>query len=71
MNGNESVQGISAEVADFLQQKGTLEMVVRIGERGSQRHTDLRNELLTLLCSVAEPSHGGYGIPPTAVVHDQ
>lgn len=46
MSGNESMQGISAEVADFLQQKGTLEMVVRIGEKGSQRHTDLRNELL-------------------------
>ena len=46
MGENESVQGISAEVADFLQQKGTLEMVVRIGEKGSQRHTDLRNELL-------------------------
>jgi hypothetical protein len=27
--------------------------------------------LLPLLCSVAEPSHGDYGIPPTAVVHDQ
>lgn len=46
MSGNESVQEISAKVADFLQQKGTLEMVVRIGEKGSQRHTDLRNELL-------------------------
>lgn len=46
MSGNESVQEISAEIADFLQQKGTLEMVVRIGERRSQRHTDLRNELL-------------------------
>jgi len=46
MGENESMQGISAEVADFLQHKGTLEMVVRIGEKGSQRHTDLRNELL-------------------------
>jgi len=46
MGENESIQGISAEIADFLQQKGTLEMVVRIGEKGSQRHTDLRNELL-------------------------
>jgi len=46
MGENEFVQGISAEVADFLQQKGTLEMVVRIGEKGSQRHTDLRTELL-------------------------
>lgn len=28
-------------------------------------------ENVPLLCSVAEPSHGDYGIPPTAVVHDQ
>lgn len=46
MGGNEFVQGINSEIAEFLQQKGTLEMVVRIGEKGSQRHTDLRNELL-------------------------
>lgn len=46
MNENESTYEISADVADFLQQKGTLELLVWIGEKGSQRHTDLRNELL-------------------------
>jgi DNA-binding HxlR family transcriptional regulator len=43
---NESEHKINAGVADFLQKKGTLELVVRIGEKGPQRHTDLRNELL-------------------------
>jgi DNA-binding PadR family transcriptional regulator len=32
--------------ADFLQKKGSIEMVVEIGEQGTQRHTDLREELL-------------------------
>lgn len=39
-------QQIDAAVADLLQKKGTLEMVVEIGEHGTQRHTDLRKELL-------------------------
>ncbi|EMA56217.1 hypothetical protein [Halococcus thailandensis] len=34
-------------------------------------HPPEKRELTPLLCSVAEPSHGDYGIPPTAVVHDQ
>ena len=39
---------------------------------GEGRAESLREILLeSLLCSVAEPSHGDYGIPPTAVVHDQ
>lgn len=47
MSGDdESSQQIDAAVADLLQKKGTLEMVVEIGEHGSQRHTDLRKELL-------------------------
>jgi hypothetical protein len=32
---------------------------------------DIYEDMDSLLCSVAEPSHGDYGIPPTAVVHDQ
>lgn len=37
---------IDAAVAELLQKKGTLEMIVEMGEHGSQRHTDLRTELL-------------------------
>jgi len=37
---------IDGAVADLLQKKGTLEMVVQIGEHRTQRHTDLRKELL-------------------------
>jgi len=47
MNGaGQDADTIDVAVADFLQKKGTLEMVVRIGEHGSQRNTDLREELL-------------------------
>lgn len=47
MSGDDAVSPeIDAAVADLLQKKGTLEMVVEIGEHGSQRHTDLRKELL-------------------------
>jgi DNA-binding HxlR family transcriptional regulator len=37
---------INEAVADLLQKKGTLEMIVEIGEHRSQRHTDLREKLL-------------------------
>jgi DNA-binding PadR family transcriptional regulator len=43
---NKTTHQIDEAVADLLQKKGTLEMVVEIGEHGSQRHTDLREELL-------------------------
>jgi len=47
MNGDsQDADTIDAAVADFLRTKGTLEMVVRIGEQGSQRNTDLREALL-------------------------
>ena len=46
MAENESPHEISAEVADLLQRKGTLEIIVRIGEEDFLRHTDLRRELL-------------------------
>jgi len=35
-----------ASIANFLQKKGTIEMIVEIGEQSTQRHTDLRKELL-------------------------
>lgn len=35
-----------ASTADFLQKKGSMEMIVEIGEYDSRRHTDLRKELL-------------------------
>lgn len=47
MSGNDGGEHqIDAAVADLLQKKGTLEMVVQIGEHRTQRHTDLRKELL-------------------------
>jgi len=45
--GEQSVNDkIDASLAELLQKKGTLEMLVEIGEKRSQRHTDLRKELL-------------------------
>jgi len=47
MSGNDrDANQIDAAVADLLQKKGTLEIVVQIGEHRTQRHTDLRKELL-------------------------
>jgi DNA-binding PadR family transcriptional regulator len=45
---------IGAAVADLLQKKGTLEMIVQIGEHRTQRHTDLRKELLLSSSTIQE-----------------
>jgi DNA-binding PadR family transcriptional regulator len=45
---------IDAAVADLLQKKGTLEMIVQIGEHRTQRHTDLRKELLLSSSTIQE-----------------
>jgi DNA-binding HxlR family transcriptional regulator len=46
MGGKTETNEIDTALADLLQKKGTLEMLVEIGENTSQRHTDLRDELL-------------------------
>ena len=43
---DQSTPQLDAETAELLQKKGTLEILVEIGHNGSQRHTDLREELL-------------------------
>jgi len=46
MSGDDSEFDIDEHTAELLQKKGTIEILVRIGEKRTQRHTDLRKELL-------------------------
>lgn len=46
MGQDQSTPILDATTAELLQKKGTLEILVEIGHNGSQRHTDLREELL-------------------------
>lgn len=46
MGSNENEPSLTADAADLLQRKGTIEILTEIGSEGPQRHTDLREELL-------------------------
>jgi DNA-binding HxlR family transcriptional regulator len=46
MGDNETASSLTADAADLLQRKGTIEILTEIGSEGPQRHTDLRQELL-------------------------
>lgn len=46
MGSNETELSLTADAADLLQRKGTIEILAEIGSEGPQRHTDLREELL-------------------------
>lgn len=46
MGDDDTEPALTAEAAELLQRKGTIEILTEIGDRGPQRHTDLREELL-------------------------
>ncbi|QZP36586.1 hypothetical protein [Halobaculum magnesiiphilum] len=59
MSGTDSEFEIDGTTAELLQKKGTIEILVRIGERRTQRHTDLRKELLLSSSTVQERLKAG------------
>lgn len=46
MGSDETEPTLTADGAELLQRKGTIEILAEIGHAGPQRHTDLREELL-------------------------
>ena len=46
MGDDETEPALTADAAELLQRKGTIEILTEIGSEGPQRHTDLREELL-------------------------
>lgn len=56
---DEETPEITAEIAELLQRKGALEILVRIGSKRSQRHTDLRTELLISSSTIQDRLNAG------------
>jgi len=59
MSGDDSEFDIDEHTAELLQKKGTIEILVRIGEKRTQRHTDLRKELLLSSSTVQQRLKAG------------
>ena len=59
MSADETALPLTADAAELLQRKGTLEILVEIGAEGPQRHTDLRKELLSSSSTIQQRLKSG------------